>query len=89
MTLELTAIVTAIEGGGANNKNRQQQQHHHTVKEYIKIKVNGNSHDHLCEQMDEFVTDFQKANTHRHYSSVQWTWEKAGEDKEELGGGIE
>jgi hypothetical protein len=87
MTLELTAIVTAIEGGGANNKNRQQQ--HHTVKEYIKIKVNGNSHDHLCEQMDEFVTDFQKANTHRHYTSVQWTWEKAGEDKEELGGGIE
>ena len=87
MTLELTAIVTAIEAGGANNKNRQQQ--HHTVKEYIKIKVNGNSHDHLCEQMDEFVTDFQKANTHRHYSSVQWTWEKAGEDKEELGGGIE
>ena len=56
------------------------------VKEYIKIKVNGNSYDHLCEQMDEFVTEFQKANTHRHYSSVQWTWEKAGEDKEELVG---
>lgn len=86
MTLELTAIVTAIEGRDANNKNRQQ---HHIVKEYIKIKVNGNSYDHLCEQMDEFVTEFQKANTHRHYSSVQWTWEKAGEDKEELVGGIE
>ena len=52
MTLELTAIVTAIEGRDANNKNRQQ---HHIVKEYIKIKVNGNSYDHLCEQMDEFV----------------------------------
>ena len=30
MTLELTAIVTAIEGRDANNKNRQQ---HHIVKE--------------------------------------------------------
>jgi hypothetical protein len=84
MTLELIVIVTAVEGGSSSkNKNRP------ITKEYIKIKVNGNNYDHIREQMDEFVTDFQKANTHRHYSSVQWTWEKAGEDKEELGGGIE
>jgi flagellar motor component MotA len=83
MTLELILIVTAVEGGSSKNKNRP------ITKEYIKIKVNGNNYDHIREQMDEFVTDFQKANTHRHYSSVQWTWEKAGEDKEELGGGIE
>jgi hypothetical protein len=85
MAIELTAIVTAVEGGGnaKDKKNRQQ----HTVKEYIKIKVNGNNYDHIREQMDEFVTDFKKANNH--YSSVQWTWEKAGEEKEELGGGIE
>jgi hypothetical protein len=57
--------VTAVEGGGnaKDKKNRQQ----HTVKEYIKIKVNGNNYDHIREQMDEFVTDFKKANiNHRH-----------------------
>jgi flagellar motor component MotA len=82
MTLELIVIVTAVEGGSSSkNKNRP------IIKEYIKIKVNGNNYDHIREQMDEFVTDFKKANNH--YSSVQWTWEKAGEDKEELGGGIE
>jgi flagellar motor component MotA len=82
MTLELTVIVTAVEGGSSSkNKNRP------IIKEYIKIKVNGNNYDHIREQMDEFVTDFKNANNH--YSSVQWTWEKAGEDKEELGGGIE
>jgi argonaute-like protein implicated in RNA metabolism and viral defense len=82
MTLELIVIVTAVEGGSSSkNKNRP------IVEEYIKIKVNGNNYDHIREQMDEFVSDFKKANNH--YSSVQWTWEKASEHKEELGGGIE
>ena len=83
MTLELTVIVTAAEGGSISSKNKNRP----IVKEYIKIKVNGNNYDHIREQMDEFVTDFKKANNH--YSSVQWAWEKAVEDKEELGGGIE